>query len=200
MGLMFDEKYRELFGDLPLEKPFFYNAAAALRFELGAPGQFREPDYMNQVYERAFKLFEEMFHPDDDVWIAAFAHRSPGRQKRTSVFRNYVKKPQWVVAEGRMWENDEGIVTDRFIGTGRVRDIHHRRLIRALSHLDMGLRPVVEESCFFIHPEKRIVYHLYDDRGLDIAAASAESLRPLYEAYNGWLLDYDRETMDQLFA
>lgn len=89
--------------------------------------------------------------------------------------------------------------TDRFIGAGQVHDIRHRRLIQALSHIDMGLKPVVKEVCFFIHPKKEIIYHLYDDRGLDIAAASAESLRSLYEGYGDWLLYYDRKAMDRLF-
>ncbi|WP_309088565.1 DUF3885 domain-containing protein [Domibacillus sp.] len=87
--------------------------------------------------------------------------------------------------------------TDRFIGAGQVRDIHHWQLIRALSHIDMGLKLIVKEVYFFIHPIKGIIYHIYDDRGLDISAASAESLRSLYEGYGEWLLHYDRETMDR---
>ncbi|WP_309088567.1 hypothetical protein [Domibacillus sp.] len=64
---MFDEKYRKLFGRLPLEKPLFYNTSVALRFELGEPGHFKESGYMERVYKRAFTLFEEIFHPDDKV-------------------------------------------------------------------------------------------------------------------------------------
>ncbi|WP_050180110.1 DUF3885 domain-containing protein [Domibacillus robiginosus] len=196
---MFDKTYRELFGGLPLEKPFFYHAPAALRFELGKPGSFGAPNYMNRVYERSFTLFEEIFQPHEEIWMVVYKHRLGSRHKRTSVFRTYVHKPAWSVIEGGLWREEDGAKTDRLIGKGQVRHMRYRHLIRALSHVDVGLKPAVAEECFFIHPIKRIVYHLYDDRGLDIAAASAHSLRPLYNKYNGWLLDYDREAMDRLF-
>ncbi|MBQ2328753.1 MAG: DUF3885 domain-containing protein, partial [Oscillospiraceae bacterium] len=44
------------------------------------------------------------------------------------------------------------------------------------------------------------LYHVYDDRGADLAAASVETLRPIYHRLNDWLLDNDRAAMDDLFA
>ncbi|MED3931645.1 DUF3885 domain-containing protein [Priestia megaterium] len=38
-----------------------------------------------------------------------------------------------------------------------------------------------------------------DDRGCDVLASSKESIRFLYEEYNNWILDYDREEIDLLF-
>ncbi len=40
---------------------------------------------------------------------------------------------------------------------------------------------------------------MYADRGLDIISSEAQRLRPIYEQYNDWLLDYDRERMDKKF-
>jgi hypothetical protein len=38
-----------------------------------------------------------------------------------------------------------------------------------------------------------MIVHMYDDRGLDIIAATRESLRPIYRPFNDWVLDFDRE-------
>ncbi len=41
---------------------------------------------------------------------------------------------------------------------------------------------------------------MYDDRGLVISSTSPETVRPLYQNYNDWILDYDRAAIDTLFA
>ncbi len=48
--------------------------------------------------------------------------------------------------------------------------------------------------------ERGMVLHVYDDRGMDLAATRPELLRPCYEQLNGWLLDHDRARMDAIFA
>lgn len=52
---------------------------------------------------------------------------------------------------------------------------------------------------YFINLTKKVIYHLYDDRGCDILAADKETIRFLYEEYNDWILDYDRDEIDTLF-
>lgn len=44
------------------------------------------------------------------------------------------------------------------------------------------------------------VLHVYDDRGMDVVATTTDALRPIYERFKDWLLDYDRYRMDQTFA
>ena len=44
------------------------------------------------------------------------------------------------------------------------------------------------------------LYHLYDDRGLDILGGSRELLLPLYHQFNDWILEYNLEKIDRLFA
>lgn len=64
---------------------------------------------------------------------------------------------------------------------------------------DLGIRPIAFVETFLIDPSRQIMMHLYDDRGMDLTASSPESLRATYEAYDAWLLDYDRERMALLF-
>jgi hypothetical protein len=41
--------------------------------------------------------------------------------------------------------------------------------------------------------------HLYVDRGLDIISPDKNTLMPLYQELNAWILDYDREQIDERF-
>ncbi|TGE31087.1 DUF3885 domain-containing protein [Desulfosporosinus sp. Sb-LF] len=41
--------------------------------------------------------------------------------------------------------------------------------------------------------------HLYDDRGLDIVSHDKNTLMPLYQELNEWILDYDSKRMDEMF-
>ena len=38
-------------------------------------------------------------------------------------------------------------------------------------------------------------FHVYDDRGCDLLATSPETIRDIYDKYNDWILDYDRNEL-----
>lgn len=52
---------------------------------------------------------------------------------------------------------------------------------------------------YLVNPEKSILIHPYDDRGLDVICQDPMELTIFYEKYNDWLLDYDKEAMVQTF-
>lgn len=54
-------------------------------------------------------------------------------------------------------------------------------------------------NVFFLNTKAEILYHLYDDRGLDVVATDKMTLQPIYQSYHTWLLDYDREAMKKVF-
>ncbi|MTH64542.1 DUF3885 domain-containing protein, partial [Paracoccus shanxieyensis] len=55
-------------------------------------------------------------------------------------------------------------------------------------------------SNYIIDRSRSVILHIYDDRGMDVAAGHPSALRPLYEKFNCWLLDHDREKMDLIFG
>ncbi|CAM2141561.1 hypothetical protein PT2222_130202 [Paraburkholderia tropica] len=65
--------------------------------------------------------------------------------------------------------------------------------------LMMMIKPSISQDIYFINIKKRTIFHLYDDQGCDILAAAAETIRDMYETYNSWILDYDRERINRLF-
>ena len=54
-------------------------------------------------------------------------------------------------------------------------------------------------AIYLFDTNRHIIFHLYDDRGLDVAAIDRETLLPLYYKYNSWILDYDRPKIEELF-
>ncbi|WP_425354993.1 DUF3885 domain-containing protein [Paenibacillus shirakamiensis] len=58
--------------------------------------------------------------------------------------------------------------------------------------------PRYQYDIFFIHLRKKMIFHLYDDRGCDVISTNLSTLLPLYHQYNAWILDYDREAIDQM--
>ncbi len=65
---------------------------------------------------------------------------------------------------------------------------------------DLGGFASLASSVYFLNTRENILYHLYDDRGLDIAAEKRESLLPLYRQFSAWLLPYDWGRMEETFG
>src|SRR5699024_9676166 len=72
-------------------------------------------------------------------------------------------------------------------------------IIREIILADIGGLNCLASAIYLLHLNEKVLYHLYDDRGLDLVAKEKSKLYPLYETFNDWILDYDRETIDQIF-
>ena len=73
------------------------------------------------------------------------------------------------------------------------------RLLQEIILGDIGGWNGFVSSVYLIGPGP-FLYHLYDDRGLDILGGSRELLLPLYHQFNDWILEYNLEKIDRLFA
>jgi len=59
---------------------------------------------------------------------------------------------------------------------------------------------ISNKEIYFININKKLIFNMYDDRGLDIVASDIETLRPIYENHKDWILDYDRAQIEKLFT
>ena len=76
-----------------------------------------------------------------------------------------------------------------------------RKLFREIVKAEIdstGIEGLVS-NVYFLNSQKDVLFHLYDDRGVDVVAAKKEILRSLYETCKDWILDYDREKIDLIF-
>jgi hypothetical protein len=199
--------------DIILEPPLFYNNAIGLRFELGVPyRELEDPVYFETIHNRSIALFESIFQNSNELYIVMKTNDPlpPFEVMNTgvNVFAHYVDAN--VAKDVTCYEEeataDEG--TNELDGYLRsycllcsLRDIDYKGILTAISYTDFKSKgDYISDRIFFIHPSKQIVFHMYDDRGLDMVAVRKEELDPLYTKYNEWILDYDRATIDGIFG
>lgn len=85
--------------------------------------------------------------------------------------------------------------------------INHKDILTTIGHSDFPPREprldknsvLTSKEVYFVNADKKLIFHMYDDRGLDIIATDKETLKPIYAKHNDWLLDYDRERIDKQF-
>jgi len=201
------------FNGLQLSKPLFYQANIGLRFELGADLEI-EKSRMEQVYARAHALFDFTHSPTDEVFLVVNAHRYNGREEKydaiTTVFEcfvpeinlreniDHIRLPALYFDETD--EEYEDVWTDRYCLRCTVTDIQVHELLDAIANWDMVIEPRVDHECYFVNVNRGTIFHLYDDRGLDIVANRKASLYEVYTKYNEWILNYDRERIHGIFS
>lgn len=205
----------EHFPNLTLEKPpLFYDWDVAIRFELGNPLMFgmSTEHYMEQVYYRSLELFKALHDQEDEVLLitqAYFADKPKHKVKKLNLYSKYIKKKEPIralrleILSGLDCEPDE--IPDprnnmyRYWTKCRVEDLKYNQLIKAICNHDVGIKPMIYHRVYFINISKKTIFHIYDDRGCDVISASREELMDIYKEFNGWILDYDRARINNVF-
>jgi len=209
------ERYiQEKYPNLELRPPLFYNGDIGIRFELGvdydAEYAYENSPYLKGAYKRAITLFESLHSPSDDIYIVIdvndFADGKTFKRK-LNIFSKYVKEKSvlsklqqntipYIFPE----DNEDGKYrTHRFNLKCKITDFQYTRMLKAICNQDMGINPSIFHRVYFINVNKDTIFHVYDDRGCDLLATSSDTIRDIYEDYNDWILDYDRDEIDKVF-
>lgn len=202
------------FPDLKLRPPLFYNYNIGIRFKLGVNDKLENihesHSYLEEVYKRSVILFESVHSSNDDIYIVVDVNdfgENKARKKKLNIFSKYVKEKAilfklehrtipYVFPE----EDEEGTYsTNRFSLKCKVSDFNYIPMLKAICNQDMGIRPSIFYRVYFINVSKNTIFHVYDDRGCDLLANSPDSIQDIYEEYNEWILDYDRDQIDSIF-
>ncbi|MGZ4135582.1 MAG: DUF3885 domain-containing protein [Tumebacillaceae bacterium] len=206
------------FPTLKLDVPLFYLADVGLRFEIATDECMTSKAFELQTIHRALTLFRAVHAPDDEIFLVVNADREMDdfrfNRDRLHVFRRIVRDARVLKKltctafpffgaenEAEALENQH-VKTYRYSLACRVSDVNVYHLIRciALQFTDPKYRPQLDAFVMVINKSKHTVFNFYDYRGLDIVAERKETLEPIYTTYNDWILDHDREKIDQLFA
>lgn len=163
--------------------------------------------------QRAVALFDALNSYDDDVYFVLFVDKWSNESINAiendvfKEFNNYISKIDFghvfkQEQEYRYKDSDEtdDIVTIRYCINVKSQDLKIDSLIEAIANRTLGLEPSVDGDIYLINDTNKTIFHLYDDRGLDIVAENKETLRIVYEQYNHWILDYDRNKIDEIFS
>ncbi len=210
------QEYRDFirnnFQSLRLRKPLFYSYDFGLRFNLQI-GEFNSEEYFLEVIKRATQIFETAFNESDKVFFIMMDYKHKRRKIRFSNFafkqiKNLQNSDIIFTKENRIYEpNDKLDIRNVAIVKTEVCSINYSQILTAIGNTDFGGRqPRLEQNyyfsskeLYFINIDKKLILHMYDDRGLDIIATNIETLRPIYSKHLNWLLDYDRESIEKQF-
>lgn len=210
------QQYREFLKDnfrgLKLRKPLFYSWDFGLRFDLQVADTDTD-EYFQEVTRRASTLFQTAFDNSDKVFLVFMEFKYRRRKIR---FSNYTfkqidsleKTEISYSKEFRLYEpEDKFDIRDIAIIKLTADRIGYKNILTAIGHTDFPSRlPQLDQNGFptgkeiyFVNIDKKLIFHMYDDRGLDVISADKEILRPIYEKHNDWILDYDREQIEKQF-
>ncbi|PEJ24682.1 hypothetical protein CN689_26880 [Peribacillus butanolivorans] len=197
------------FPNLSLRPALFYSWDIGIRFELGVEWKieydFENSPYLKGVYKRAINLFKSLHLDDEEIFVVA--NVNDYGYKKVNIFYPFVrdkdvlyKLKHKVIPYVFPEDDEEGrYITHRFMLRCKTSDIRYVPLLKAICNQDMGIRPSIFHDIFFININRETIFHVYDDRGSDLLAKSAETIRDIYNTYNEWILDYDREEIDKVF-
>ncbi|MEH6944336.1 DUF3885 domain-containing protein [Bacillus sp. JJ722] len=210
----------QYFEGLILRPSLFYSWNYSIRFEIANP-EMEHVDKRNlyQIKERSTGIFNQVIHDTDEILLVTDVHCEKNdnflHKKPTKVYKKYIKskevlrKLQYHLLPNVFTEEDfeeDNMVTHRFVLACKKKDIRYSQLLSAISYEDYShptrilknyYRPGYD--IYFLNVTKKMIYHLYDDRGCDVIASNKENLFSLYKELNNWILDYDRKQIDQLF-
>jgi hypothetical protein len=208
------QEYFEFINDnfkgLVVAKGLFYNWNIGLRFDLQV-GKTNTDEYFNQVAKRATTLFLETFDSTDSLYLVFIDFKYKRRKIRFSnyCFRQILQLSKteihYTKARQLYEPNDRLDIRNVAIIKLKTERINFRNILSAIAHSDFPKRqPRLDKNgvstnkeVYFINTTKKIIFNMYDDRGLDILANDREILRPLYEKHKDWLDDYDLIEMEK---
>jgi len=194
------------FPGLKIQKPLFFNGKFGLRFDLQV-GETDTEDYFKEVISRSKSLFEMAFASTDNVFLL---YMKPKWKKRKIRFGNYCFKQ---IGQLNKDEINYSIVNNVYekgdaynlavlkLTTERI---NYLNILTAIANTDFPprqprFRVVGGEEIYFINTSKNLIFHMYDDRGLDIISPKVEILKPIYSKYKDWILDVNRTQIEKMF-
>lgn len=183
------------FPGLVLKPGLFYEWQPAIRFELGDPKEQDESTYIAGSYDRAITLFKALHAPEDDCIVVMDAFEGDLKRRNLSPF--LLNKERFRIVATSYVEDDATFI--RFEIARKVQDIAYFKLIRAIVHADLGVKPNIPHRVYVLNMRTQTIFHVYDDRGCDVLASRVETLKPLYKQFSNWILDYDRDAIDRVF-
>ena len=186
--------------------PLFYNAPIGIRFEIGGDEKIYlkrgkvNPVYIEQAFKRANDIYQHL--PEFDLLRMDIYPDERNYQQRLLNLKNFTNIGLPMPKEKEI-ENivfDEGEYEKEYLYWDlSSQEIDVDKLLTEIIKADIGGFNELASTVYFVNTKEKILYHLYDDRGLDVVAKTVKSLRSTYYEYNSWILDYDKDEIDKTF-
>ncbi|MNN31469.1 hypothetical protein D3C81_1451580 [compost metagenome] len=167
---------------------------------------------MERVYSRSLELFRALHKSDDELFIvtnAYFSNIPKHKVKKLNLYRKYLRNKKILkqlhleITPDIDAEPDE--VPDPQNNTYsywvkcKTNEINYSQLLKSICNHDVGIKPMIYHRVYFINMSRGTIFHIYDDRGCDLISSTKKAIGDIYLSFNEWILDYDREQIDDVF-
>lgn len=214
MGTISDDFNRVIrsIGMNEIKHPIFYSSLIGIRFEIGGvesvylddeqPDKFIvNPAYVSAAFDRAKSIYTNLPHSPNILRIDGYPDEiSVQKFIQTICQTGNLPLPHEQVLKPFQWDEDEETITQLQLYWDLEKiSFNPDSLLKEIIKADIGGYNGFASNVYFSDSYNSILFHLYDDRGADLVAADKELLRPLYEKFNSWILDYDRYKITAIF-
>ena len=210
MYSVFEQINRKL-GVPELPGAMFYDCRYALRFELG--GELhpkRSIRRFMQAHGRALAISEALFRNSAEVFVFLSSYGpSKPRLKRLRPFQYTGLKRSAFTYVAKTAQRDDDYTSEPKTALFRHWDVAKVESSNTIPEIlwlgiasDIGVKPCFRStgSAYLVDATNGLALHVYDDRGMDVAAVTARPLKELFDTYNDWLLPYDLARMTDMFG
>lgn len=213
------EYLNENFPTVELIPSVYYQWEIGIHFSLGEGiYQFKQNgdlnlEMFNTAYKQTLTIFNELFDKNDELFLVTNNYKSKTQRQTTKLKvyqpnlrdKNKLKKLQMKTYPYPFEEEErEDFEMQQFSLHCKVRDINLEGLLKASLHEDFpsmkprfGYDSVHYPDVFFVNSTKDIILFVYDDRGCEVIARTADRLRPLYKKHFDWVDEVDRERIQK---
>jgi len=171
-----------------------------IRFEL-AHGE--EKNYYSKIENgkiRANILFEEVFKDSKIVQMIFIISQYSSKNKMDKfLYRNTFKVVDSFVTKS--WDRFYDEETTILVIETEKSNLRVSKIIDGICYEDFyrygKLR--IKSPIIFYNKQENLILNIYDDRGCDIWSDNLKRQKEIYNKYNSWILDYDRDTISKFY-
>lgn len=205
-------RIRDVFGWNGFPDALFYEANYALRFELGGEVHSKPLRFLRAM-DRAREVASTIFEQSLNLTAIVCDYDGERRSSRAvSSFKSLAKigfqadfsKPERIPLNDQDYIAEFGEDLCAYWCSAEIGRSREDRdaLLWVCNSREIGISPTAKGigKIYIVDFDAGIVLHVYDDRGMDLVALDPGKLRPVYHMFNEWLLDYNREKMDETFT
>ena len=193
-----------------LEHPLFYHAPVGIRFEIGGEEPIyldrraaklkTNPAYVQGALDRAAAIYRALPAMPDLLRIDGYPDEEPAESLLTVIQQRMgLPVPDEQLPAIELGEDGDTHAQVQFYWDLSGITFQPEQLLQEIILGDIGGWSGFVSSVYLTGPGP-FLYHLYDDRGLDVLGSSRELLLPLYHQFHGWILEYNLEQIDRVFT
>lgn len=188
----------------PLIGSFFYETDLALSFEIGLDHEIRRLPkriYLKRAYKRAAELLDYANITYDYVILSLFCEEEEEVTEYVQHFKSYFNFENQTDFERieRTFEGDDEVsVYARYLFP--VTNQNLKKLLKEIVKADHGGMSYLDGSVILLSSQDNVMYHCYDDRGVDIAVVDYEKRRQFFDDCYDLLFDFDMKEMKKRMA